>query len=168
MTSRHSYGGGRSWRDESTSHRSAARYRYFFQTETRSTSTGETLVAPAVPLAVQTEIHTVRAKTEGAVLVPFSNDLLIFPSLLPDGVSPAAGALLVVTVTGARHPVSGFVGDGVPAPHALLDMNNFFGATTNATLDLMGNEVLTIRDSVVSVTMPWASSGTRTTRSARQ
>jgi len=119
---------------------------YFFQTETTSISTGETLLAPAVPLAVQTEVRTVRARTVGAALVPFSNDLLLFPSLLPDGLSPAAGALLVIAVAGARHPVSGFVGDGVPAPHALLDMNNFFSAATNETLDLTGSEVLTIRE----------------------
>lgn len=111
---------------------------YYFQTRTTSKSTADLILYPAEAplLAVTTEVKTVRSKTSGSALVPFSNDVVTAECYLADGVTPAQGTLVFATVEGAKNPVSAFVGDGIAPPYALIDLNNLYGRGTGESLDI--------------------------------
>lgn len=119
---------------------------YYFQTVTTSKNTSDITIYPeAAPLmSVTTEALTLRNKTSGEDVVPFSNDLIIEECYLNDGATPAEGTLLVATVEGGNHPVTAFVGDGVDPPYALIDLNNVFGRTSNESLDVSEGKNLTL------------------------
>lgn len=120
---------------------------YCVQTLTTSKSTQEQAVVPATPARVRTAravTRTRRADPSGPLL-PFSNDLIRFSTLQPDQATAATGALVLVSAPGAQAPVSGFVGDGIAPPDALLDLNNLFGAGSLESVRLAGGEVLVIR-----------------------
>ena len=60
---------------------------------------------------------------------PIANDLLQFDLYQPDGTTPAAGTLLLITAPDlAAHPLTAFVGEHADAPTAIVDANNFFNA----------------------------------------
>lgn len=115
---------------------------YYFRTITTSKSTSDEAVYPAAAPYndVTTEVATVR-DTDG---VPFSNDIIIEPCYLEDGVTPAEGTLLLATMEGADYPLTSFVGDGVEAPYALIDLNNAFGRDSKENLDLEQGKNLTL------------------------
>lgn len=125
----------------------AADTEYCFQTLTTSKSTSEVAVAPAVPGLVRTArgVRRVQRLQPTDPLRPFSNDLVRFPTFQADPALVAEGALIVVSAPDASAPVSGFVGDGIPAPDALVDLNNLFGGDSGESLDLRGGERLVIR-----------------------
>lgn len=78
-------------------------------------------------------------------LVPLANPVLRFDLYLPDGVTPAEGALLLVEIPGAAAPVSAFAGGGgLPAPTVLADLNNLYAADTGDTLAVRGGEPITL------------------------
>jgi hypothetical protein len=107
---------------------------YYFRTVT-ITSQGE-LVEPVgneLP-SVQTELSS----------IPVTNDLLAHRIVKSDGATPAVGALLLGEVEGGSYPITGWVGDGVPAPWALLDLNNVYSRTDHLNLELAGGEVITL------------------------
>ena len=119
---------------------------YYFQTVTTSKSTDDTVLFPdpAPLLSVTTEHLTVRAIDNGSDLVPFGNDVIIWPCYLADGVTPAEGTLLLATIEGANYPLTAFVGDGVDLPDALIDLNNAFGLTSHENVDFQQGENLTL------------------------
>lgn len=118
---------------------------YYFQTLTTSKSTVQTAVYPATGLLdVTTEVQTVRTYESNGDILPFSNDIIIEPCYLEDGVTPATGTLLMATVAGANYPLTAFVGDGVPSPNALIDLNNAFSRTSFGNFDLQQGENLTL------------------------
>ena len=119
---------------------------YYFQTRTTSVSTGETTQSPqaAVMMSVTTEGKITRSITLASSENYFSNDLIFIGCYLPDDISYADGALLVAEIQGGSYPISGFVGDGMAAPFAYVDLNNVFSATTHETLPLDGNENVTL------------------------
>lgn len=120
---------------------------YCVQTVTTSTSTQEQAVVPGTPARVRTARAVTRARRAdpSGPLLPFSNDLIRFSTLQPDQVSAATGALLLISAPGTQAPVSGFVGDGIAAPDAMLDLNNLFGAGSLESVRLTGGEVLVMR-----------------------
>ena len=77
-------------------------------------------------IGVTTAKEIVRAEVNGELEVPFTNDLIIQECLLPDGVTPAPGTLVVANVEGSYSSVSNFVGDGVVSPQCYVDLNNIF------------------------------------------
>ncbi len=101
---------------------------YYFQTVTTSKSTGEINRFPqTAPLpGVTTERFSSRTILYNEKKTAYSNDILVHECYLPDTITPAAGTLLVVEVEEGKHPVSAFVGDGLPAPFAAVDLNNIF------------------------------------------
>jgi hypothetical protein len=119
---------------------------YYFQTMTTSKITGETTLHPATApfLSVTTENRTMRERTDGDDIVPFSNDLIMAACFLDDGVTPAEGTLIIATVEGGNHPVSAFIGDGIASPFALVDLNNLFSPNSSSTLDVSERQPLTL------------------------
>lgn len=118
---------------------------YYFQTVTTSKESSDTTYDPvSAPFSeVTTEVRTVRTYEDGADTLPFSNDVIIEPCYLEDGITPAIGSLLIATVAGGNHPISTFVGDGVESPYALIDLNNMFSRETFENLDLVVGKNLT-------------------------
>ena len=135
---------------------------YYFRTLTTSKSTADTAVYPDTGLLdVTTEVQTVRTYESNGDILPFSNDIIIEPCYLEDGVTPATGTLMMATVAGGHHPITAFVGDGVDSPNALIDLNNVFGRETFENIDLQQGENLTLLNfgglsgnSVVNMRMP--------------
>ncbi len=119
---------------------------YCYQLTAISQSTLDSAVYPASPALVNTETEISRVYTSNGSLLPFANDIVYYPSFMPDLVTNADGALLIFSVTGGSSPVSAFVGDGIASPLGLADMNNLFNSTGHSTLNLSGGEVLTIRE----------------------
>lgn len=119
---------------------------YCYQTVTTSKSTSDVTTSPLTPVKVVTEVQTVRTYVEQGTnaIKPFSNDLIIFPVYQPDQVTSSEGSLLIVEGPGGSK-VSAFVGDGVPSPNALVDLNNLF-ASAGTNMDLAGGEVVIIRE----------------------
>lgn len=117
---------------------------YCFQTATTSAG-GETRFSPLEPQIVRTASLTRRADGSGALLTPFSNDLVRFAVDL--STAPTAGLLLLARVEGARTPISSFIGDGIdddgdPSTSTalvLLDLNNLYTEASAVSLDLTGD-----------------------------
>lgn len=57
---------------------------------------------------------------------------------------PALGMLVVASVDKASHPVSGWVGHGVPDQWGAIDTNNFYDRETHVNLELKGGEVINL------------------------
>jgi hypothetical protein len=119
---------------------------YYFKTITTSKSTpDETYYPETAPfMSVTTESLTTRTYESGADTLPFSNDVIIEPCYLDDGTTPAEGTLLLATLEGANHPLTAFVGDGVDAPDALIDLNNAFSRSSNQNHDCSEGDSLTL------------------------
>jgi hypothetical protein len=119
---------------------------YYFQTITTSKATSDVTYFPesAPFIAVTTEALTARTYESGADTLPFSNDVIIEACYLDDGVTPAEGTILLATIEGANFPLAAFVGDGVAAPYALIDLNNAFSRETHENMDCSQGENLTL------------------------
>lgn len=118
---------------------------YYYQIVTTSKASSDITVTPpagALP-SVVTQSLTVRTVT-GSDEVPFSNDLITMDCFFPDGATPAEGTLLVGQIAGSDYPVSGFVGDGIQAPEAYVDLNNIFSSITRRNMQVFGGESLTL------------------------
>ncbi|MEE8147570.1 MAG: hypothetical protein V3T24_08205 [Longimicrobiales bacterium] len=116
----------------------------FIQSETTS-SAGTVLEPPDSPLIeVCTEARTTKATASDRLIV---NDLLLHEVFEPDGVTPAAGALLVLALPGrGANPLTAFVGQGVLAPKAVVDLNNLFDIDTGASTEVDPAEILTLTE----------------------
>ncbi len=119
---------------------------YYFQTVTTSKSSSDVTYYPAsAPLmGVTTAKQIVRTEVNEELEVPFTNDLIIQECLLPDGVTPAPGTLVVANVEGSYSSVSNFVGDGVVSPQCYVDLNNIFDSLTYENKPLYGGEWLVL------------------------
>lgn len=74
-----------------------------------------------------------------------ANPVIRFDCYESDGITPAVGSLMLVSINGALTDLATFVGEhSVPAPTVLLDLNNLFSAATGETLILNGGEALTL------------------------
>ncbi|HEU4401579.1 MAG TPA: hypothetical protein VFT43_05690 [Candidatus Polarisedimenticolia bacterium] len=122
---------------------------YCVQTVTTSLFSAQTTTSPVPPLRIRTEKKTTRARAAAVGdpnLVAFGNDLakLSITRATPD--APTAGALVLVKVSGASSPLSGFVGDAIdddndpstPTTLALFNLNNLYDAVSGESLDLLG------------------------------
>lgn len=120
----------------------AADTTYHIRTVTTSNADFTSIFGPLRP--VRTAKQPLRARA-AAGLTPLANPLLKFDLYLPDGVTPAAGALLMVEVPGAVSPVSAFVGgDGLAAPVAIVDLNNLYAVGDGETLRINGGEAVNL------------------------
>ena len=119
---------------------------YYFQTKTSSKTTPDVTYYPASSpfMSVTTEALTARTYESGADTLPFSNDVIIEPCYLDDGVTPAEGTILLATLENAEFPLTAFVGDGLAAPYALIDLNNAFSRETHENMDCSQGENLTL------------------------
>ena len=107
---------------------------YYFETVT--TNNQGTQVEPS-----SGDLPSVQTENQSNIVDNFSIAHRIVQS---DGVTPANGALLLVEVEGANYPITGWVGEGVPAPFALVNLDNVYGETTHENLKLNGGEGLTL------------------------
>jgi len=116
----------------------------FFQTLT--TGSSSTVQFPVAPPFIQVHTATKTIKVN-ASNQPVVNDVLQHDVFAPDGVTPAAGTLLVVAAPNlGAYPLTVFVGDGVPAPAAIVDLNNLFSATSGANVEVPAGQVLTVTE----------------------
>jgi hypothetical protein len=83
--------------------------------------------------------------TTNLTSVVVDNNLIFIQILESDGVTAAHGTILLAEVQGARHPVTGWQGDGIPDPFAYVDLNNLYGEATGENLELFGGESITLR-----------------------
>lgn len=113
---------------------------YYFRTVT--TSKADSSVTTGTLTAVQTA-NTVKRISPAAF--GQANPVIRFDCYESDGVTPAGGSLMLVSISGALTDLATFVGEhSVPAPTVLLDLNNLFSAATGETLILNGGEALTL------------------------
>jgi len=54
------------------------------------------------------------------------------------------GALLLGEVEGGSYPITGWVGEYIPQPWAILFLDNIYSEATHENLDLLGGEVITL------------------------
>lgn len=85
-------------------------------------------------LVITTEAGATREYNPGSGLQLFTNDQLLYR--VAGGVS---GDLVISAIEGARYPVSSFVGDGVPAPFALVDLNNLYSNSSGVSQRIAGS-----------------------------
>lgn len=119
---------------------------YYYQTITTSKSTDDTVLYPAsAPFPnLITPTNLIRSVLSGEIRIPFTNDTLIVESLLPDGITPADGTLVVVQLEDGLYPITSFVGDCIPEPFSLIDLNNLFDTAYYETNRLNGDERIVI------------------------
>jgi hypothetical protein len=105
---------------------------YFFRTVTTAKAGGAPVLMPAgTPL--------LSAVTEQASF-PVSANAVAAAVFDTDGTTARRGALLVVTVPGAHHPLSALAGDGFAGALAAIDLANLYDAQ-GASLRLAGAEM---------------------------
>jgi hypothetical protein len=102
---------------------------YFFQTETIAKDDNAVYLSPLK-----------RVRTEKASII-VRNDVLVHKVGIGEN-RPALGTLVIASADKASHPVSGWVGDGVPDRWAAIDTNNFYDRETHVNLELEGGEVI--------------------------
>ena len=110
---------------------------YFFRVRTTPKAGG-----PAVVLPASGGLFSV--VTERASFPLTANGLGVRVRA-PGGAVPQPGALLLVSVPGARHPLSALAGDGYADGVAAVDLVNFHASADGTTLPLVGGELATVR-----------------------
>jgi len=85
--------------------------------------------AGLIPVVMQSQPNRT-SSTPGV----FLNDYLLNLNLLAK-----AGELVVIGTETSSYPVSAYIGDGVPEPYALIDMNNLFASEDQLTLPINGS-----------------------------
>ncbi|WP_444940660.1 hypothetical protein ACJJI3_19605 [Microbulbifer sp. ZKSA004] len=78
-------------------------------------------------------LHT-ELDSESGISQPYLNDQVIVNTS-----SGNKGDLAIISVEGSRYPLSAFVGDGVQAPLAVIDLNNLFSESENKLLRVTGS-----------------------------
>jgi len=108
---------------------------YYIKTETTPKANGKATIYPVDPMLVQTEKST----------FPVNNRVLVQKIYYGKGV-PGNGSLLILSVAGCSHPVTGWVGGSTrpPSPYALIDLNNLYSGLTHRTLQVIGGERMTV------------------------
>jgi hypothetical protein len=107
---------------------------YYFETVT--TNSQGTQVEPAIG-----DLPSVRTENKSIIVKNISIAHRIVQS---DGITPANGALLLVEIEGGNYPITGWVGEGLPPPFVLVNLDNVYSATTHQNLELIGGEALTL------------------------
>jgi len=108
---------------------------YQFQTVTTAKDDGLALVTPmyAQPIEVMTEDASSTVQNDP-----------IKQKIYDEDSSPADGALLVVSVEGAKYPVTAWVGEVLFSPWAQVNLNNLYSEKDGDPLALSGGEELTL------------------------
>ena len=102
---------------------------YFFQTETTVKKDNAVYLSPLKSVRTEKRSDIVR------------NDVLVQKVTIGE-TDPAPGMLVIAAVEEASYPVSGWVGDGVPAEYAAIDTNNFYDKKDHVNLELQGGEAV--------------------------
>jgi hypothetical protein len=114
--------------------------------QTTTTGASGTVLFPTSPpfLAVHTALQTTKAND---VNKPIVNDLIQHNVFAPDGTTPATGALLVLSAPNlGASPLTVFVGQGFPAPAAVIDLNNLYQSSTGTSAEVAANQNLTLTE----------------------
>ena len=125
--------------------------RYFFQIKSTSKNDKTVELYPSqLPfLEVTTEkVSTDTSSADGNKVDDendglVQNDVLAQEVIAGDGKS-TDGMLIIASVEGASHPITGWVGNGVPGQRALIDTNNFYQSDTHESLELRGGEAVNL------------------------
>jgi hypothetical protein len=103
---------------------------YFFQAESIVKEDNTVYLSPLTRVRTEKESTIVR------------NDVLVHRVSVPQS-KQVLGMLVIASVDRASHPVSGWVGHGVPDGWGAIDANNFYDRQTHLNLELVGGEYIT-------------------------
>ena len=91
-------------------------------------------------IEVTTSLESTKLNDQNDLII---NDLLQHELFVPDGMTPAEGALVLIKAPGiSQYPISTFVGNGMAA--ALVDLNNLFNDTTGSSAEVVSKTPLEI------------------------
>ena len=122
---------------------------YFIKHGVQAELTQETTLCPdsAASFCPDANLDLLSLTTElSAERVDASTHLYMNDVLLGLNVNTQQGQLVIINAETAAYPVSAFVGDGVPAPYVVVDLNNFFAVPAHTSLLLTGSSVKNIGD----------------------
>ncbi len=90
---------------------------------------------PAYCLDSATELLTVH--TEKKVIRELSaSELLLNDVILHIDATAQQGEIILISTEASSYPTSAIIGDVVPAPYALIDLNNYFDAVSNESVQM--------------------------------
>ncbi|MFC4877636.1 hypothetical protein [Microbulbifer halophilus] len=126
---------------------------YYLRPSATSEASEETTICPgsgagfcddldAAALTVTTSasaMHTALDSGSGNTRMYLNDQLVI------DTEAGSAGDLVIVALEGARYPVSAFVGDGIQAPSAMVDLNNLYAESAGGLLRVHGSSLVAER-----------------------
>lgn len=104
---------------------------YFFRAKSTAKKNGTEYLSP---------FNRVRTEKNSVIV---RNDVLALKVSIGDN-TPAPGTLVIASVEKASHPISGWVGGGVPEQWGAIDTNNFYDSDTSVNLELEGGEVINL------------------------
>lgn len=130
---------------------------YCYQIVTKSKSTEEESLYPAIPSLVRTNKKVTRTYINSDnEIKPFSNDIIKFKVTDPLSYNDMRGSLVVISLVGGNNPVTAFVGDEFSCiadlSHcydSLLDLNNLFNIINpdlRENLNVHGGETILIEE----------------------
>lgn len=114
--------------------------------QTQTSGSGGTVLFPASPPLIEARTAAGTTKVNGSGETIY-NDLIRHEVFQADRTTPAFGALLLVEAPGlGSHPLSVYVGSGLPAPAAVVDLNNLHELATGVTADVPPGQILKITE----------------------
>lgn len=118
---------------------------YYLKYGITGTSTQETTLCPDPGVlncpdtsATLLHVHTENKVTRGVA----SSEVLLNDVLLHLDANATQGELVLISIESTNYPVSAIVGDVVPVPYALIDLNNYFNAISGES-SLLQSKVTT-------------------------
>ncbi|WHI49547.1 hypothetical protein P3339_13820 [Microbulbifer sp. MLAF003] len=120
---------------------------YYLRPSATSESSGEETVCPDAGsdycLGIEAEaltIETAKGGVHAELDISSGNtQLYLNDQVIIDTEQGNTGDLAIIAVEGARYPLSAFVGDGIEAPKAIVDLNNLYSETGNGLLRIEGS-----------------------------
>lgn len=98
-------------------------------------------VSYSVPIELTTATKVLTVHQYGSIINGLTNGLPVFHVYVrpSEATKAGIGSLLIAKVDGAMYPITAYIGDGITAPGAILDLNNLYGLS-GETLDLLGDD----------------------------
>ncbi len=125
---------------------------YYLRPQAIAQNSGEVTVCPDAgsELCDDVDPESLAVTTNKGGLHTFLNgssnpQLYINDQLVIDTETGIEGDLVIVAVEGSQHPVSAFVGDGVAAPKAIIDLNNLYSDMGGSLLRVQGSSYVAER-----------------------
>jgi hypothetical protein len=115
---------------------------YYIKFGIQSDATGDITLCPDVGAVLCPDAHAglIPVVTQSQPnRISSAPDVFLNDYLLSLNLSAKKGELVVISMETSNYPVSAYVGDGVPEPYALIEMNNLFSSMDQQTLPINGS-----------------------------